>query len=367
MKKNILEITKELIRFKTVDGGNKETINCFNFIKQYFKPEIDSGKIVIRKYKKNNSISLVFSNSKSYSYDIVFAGHIDVVDADKKDFIPKVINDKLCGRGAADMKSEVAVMMVVFKEAVNEGIKKSLALILTSDEETGGQGAKYLLNEIRYRGKVAIVPDGGQGFELIIKEKGGYRFRVISQGKSAHASRAWLGENAILKLINFYKDLEKLFPPLKKIRALYQDGVSLNLGKIAGGKSINVVPDTAEMYLDMRYSEKSDKRKIIKAIKDLAKRYKLDFEIIKTIEMMDVNPKNYYLKKFKDVAEEILKRPIKIAKWAAASDARFFSNHHIPAIVIAPNCGNKHGQNEWVEINGLYKLYWILKKYIQEV
>lgn len=364
MQNEILEITKKLITFKTIDGNNKEIAACFDFIKKYFVPEIKSGKIIVKEYEKNGIASLVLANRETLKPDIILNGHIDVVDADKKDFIPKVINDKLYGRGAADMKSEVAAMMVIFKEAVNEGIKKPIALMLTSDEETSSQGAKYLLNEIGYRGKVAIVPDGGQDFKLIIKEKGGYRFRVISQGKSAHASRSWLGENAILKLINFYKDLEKLFPPLKRIKRLYQDGVSLNLGKIAGGKSINVVPDTAEMYLDIRYSEKSDKRKIIRAVKYLTKRYKLDFEIIKTIEIMDVNPKNYYLKRFKDIVEEILKRPIKITKWAAASDARFFSSCGIPVIIMAPNCGNKHGENEWVKIKSLEKFYEILKEFI---
>lgn len=364
----ILELTKKLISYKTINGNDKEIVRCFDFIKQFFAKEIKTGRIIVREYRNNNLISVVFSNTKTLKYDIILNGHIDVVSAENKLFTPLVKDDKLFGRGAADMKSQVAVLMAVFKEVINSGIDKSIALMLTSDEEIGGQsGVGYLVDKIGYKSKVVIAPDGGHNFELIIKEKGGFWIKITAAGKLVHGSRNWLGENAIEKLIIFYQALLKIFVPLKKIKALYQDGISVNLGRIQGGKSINAVPDQAEMYLDIRYSEKSDKIKIIKKIEQLARKHKVSFEVTDIVEMLEVSSNDQYLLKFKNIAEEIIGKKIEISKATGASDARFFSAKNMPVIIMVPNCGNKHGNDEWVEIKSLGKFYEIIKKYIEEI
>lgn len=368
MKNEILELTQKLISYKTITGNQKEIIACFDFINRYFSPEIKAQKIIAKKYEKNGHISLVFSNTNKTNFNILLNGHIDVVAANHKEFISRIKNNKLYGRGAADMKSEVALLMKVFKNSINSGIKKSMALMLTSDEEISGKsGVGYLINKIGYKSDIVIAPDGGHNFELVIKEKGGFWVKITAQGKSAHGSRPWLGENAILKLMRFYQELQKNFPALKKTKNLYQDGISLNMGKIQGGKNTNSVPDKAEMYLDLRYSEKKDKTRILKKTKQLAKKHKLTSEIIDRIEMLETNPQNPYLIKFIKIAEKIINRKIKISKATGASDARFFSANNIPVIIMTPNCGNKHSKNEWVNINSLDKFYRILKEYIQSV
>lgn len=368
MQNEILDLTRKLISFKTVNGNDKEFTECFGFIKNFFAKEIKSGKIIVKEYKKNNLPSIVFLNIDTLKPDIILAGHIDVVGADDKDFIPKIKNGKLFGRGTADMKSEVAVLMIAFREIIKSGTKKSIALMLTADEEmTGKSGAGYLINEIGYRSKAAIAPDGGHNFELVVKEKGGFWIKIAAKGKLSHGSRPWLGENAILKLIKFYQYLEKEFPPLKKTKLMYQNGVSLNLGKISGGKTINSVPDSAEMYLDLRYSDKKDRKGIIDVIKKLSRRHNMDFQITDIVEMLETDVNNDYIKKFQKVAAKIINRPIKIEKVTGGSDARFFSAKNIPVIIMVPNCGNKHGANEWVQIKSLEKFYRIIKEFLAQI
>lgn len=368
MQDEILDITKKLIGFKTVTGNDKEFAKCFGFIKNFFAKEIKSGRIIVKEYEKNNLTSIVFLNIDTLKPDIILAGHIDVVGADNKDFIPKIKAGKLFGRGAADMKSEVAALMIVFNEIIKSGTKESIALMITSDEEmTGKSGAGYLVNEVGYRSEIAIAPDGGHNFELVVKEKGGFWIKIIAKGKLSHGSRPWLGENAILKLMMFYRELEKIFPPLKKTKSLYQDGVTVNLGKFSGGKSVNAVPDRAEMYLDLRYSDKADKKRIIDVIKKISRKHKLGLQVTDIVEILETDPKNHYVKRFKTIAEKIIDKPIKIAKATGGSDARFFSAKNIPVIIMVPNCGNKHGASEWVEIKSLEKFYQILKYFLVEI
>lgn len=368
MQNEISDLSKKLIAFQTITGNTKEITACFDFIKTYFSEEIKSKKIIVKKYEKNNISSLVLSNSDTLSLDIILNGHIDVVDAESKDFASYIKNGKLYARGAADMKSQVATMMIILKKLVNNNFKKSIALILTSDEEAGGKnGAGYLIENIGYEGKLAIMPDGGENFELNIKEKGVLWVKISAKGKAAHGSRPWLGENAILKLINFYQEIGRSFPPLKKIKSVYQDGISMNLGKIQGGKSVNAVPENTEIYIDFRYSEKSDKNKILTIIKYSIKKHKLKLEIIEDMEVSITDQENFYLKSFRKIAEKIISRKMKITKSTGSSGSRFFSTKNIPVIITSPNYGNIHASNEWVEIKSLEKFYNILYTFINQL
>lgn len=368
MEKEIVDLTKKLMEFETVSGRNDQFTACFDFVKEYFSAEKMASRIFIEEYEKNGLRSVVLSNRRTIRPDIILNGHLDVVNADEQDFKPRIRSGKLLGRGSADMKSEVAALMIAFKEAVAGNINRSIALMLTSDEEQSGlNGVRYLLDEVGYRCKIAIIPDGGHNFELVVKEKGGFWIKVSAGGKSAHGSRTWLGENAILKLMNFYYEFEEKFPPLKKSKLLYQDGVSVNLGKISGGKSINSVPDSAEMFLDIRYSEKCHKSDILRTLKILSKKHRVKFEVTEVVEMLETDPKDPNLKKFKDIAKKTIYQPIRITKASGASDARFFSKLGIPVIIMTPNCGNKHGKDEWVEIKSLKKFYDILIKFLTNI
>lgn len=365
MQNQILGLTKKLIIFKTVTGNREEIAACFDFIKKYFEQEIKTGKIVAKDYDKNGVLSLVLANRDALKFDIILNGHIDVVNAEEKYFTPQIKSGKLLGRGAGDMKSQVATTMILFKEFMNSDKDKSIALILNSDEEVGGKyGAGYLVKNVGYRAKIVIAPDGGNNFDLDIKEKGLFWFKISAKGKAVHGSRTWLGENAILKLVKFYKELEKIFPPLGRTKNLYQDGVSVNLGKILGGKSVNAVPDSAEMYLDIRYSEKQDRQKIIDAIKKISRKNKVSYEIIDLAEMFETDPDNPYLKKFKAIAEKKLGRKIKIIKSTGAGDNRFFSERGMPVVIMGPNFGGEHSADEWLEIKSLEKFYRILKEFL---
>lgn len=366
MQKEIVELAKKLIAFKTVAGNTAEIAACFDFIKKYFTAEIKQGKIIVREYEKNGVLSLVLANSNTLNPDILLNGHIDVVNAESKDFTPYIKNGKLYARGAADMKSQIATMILALKEFVNNGAKKSIALMLTSDEEIGGKnGVGYLINDIGYKGKVAIIPDAGENFELNIKEKGVLWIKAIATGKSSHGSQPWLGENAIVKLIKFYENIQKKFPPLRKIKSAYQDGISMNIGKILGGKSVNAVPDHAEIYIDFRYSKKSDKNLIITALKTLTRKHKLIFEIIEDMDASETDPDNSYLKKFKSITEKIINKKMKFTKSTGCSCSRFFSTKNIPVILTSPNYRNIHADNEWIQIKDLDKFYNILMTFLQ--
>lgn len=359
--KKILEITKKLIKYKTTNNNYKEIEKCIDFIENIFK---NYHSVDIKRYNFNNYPSIVISNIKNnYYFDYILNGHIDVVPSNNPyAFKPKIENNRLYGRGAMDMKSQVAVMSVVMQNVLENRLNKKIALMITSDEEIGGfSGTGYLVEKQKYRAKCVVLPDDGFYNKITLEEKGVIHIKIITKGKSAHGSRPWLGENAIEKAIEIFKDIKKIFP------ANFDENKwinTLNLGKFYGGIATNVIPDQAELYLDIRFIKKNDKKEIIKKIKNILKKFeKTSFEILVEGYPLINKKNNLYIKKFLKIG---LKNKIKFSYHYGhgASDARFFAKYNIPVIMWRPKSSEAHIDNEWVDIKSLEKYYLILKDFI---
>jgi len=359
MEQKILNLTKKLIKIPSIKNNTKALHKIINFCGRYFVGK----EFIIEKLESNRKPSLVVLFKKTHSPELFLVGHLDVVEAEKSQFVPQKKGKRLYGRGAADMKGSCATMMVLMKDLGSFPLEKpSLGLILTTDEEIGGyDGVRYLLRDKKYSCKVAFVPDAGKNFKIITSEKGILHFKMIAKGRAAHGSRPWQGENAIDKLIVVYQRLRNVFPNPKNNNDWR---ISLNLGKIQGGDAVNKVADFAEAYLDLRYPENYNQKKIVRKIKKLASGLKI--EILTGGMPFYTSKNNSYILKYHKICRQILKRAPSFIKHPAASDARFFSEKKIPVILTAPIKGGEHGRYEWVDTESLEKLYNILKKFILE-
>ena len=146
-------------------------------------------------------------------------GHTDTVLAEPSEWehdpwSGAVIDGFLWGRGAIDMKSQVAAEAAAAASLAREGwrpTRGSLLLVAVADEETGGAlGAKWLTESHgeKVRCDMLLNEGGGQSFEyggkrfygVCCAEKGVFRFTVTTRGVAAHASTPQMGDNALLKL-----------------------------------------------------------------------------------------------------------------------------------------------------------------------
>ena len=355
LAKDLVQLTSRLIKYQTFDGNFKAKKNIIAFVKKQFVKE----NVYIKEYIQSEFPSIVITLKKEKSPDIFLNGHLDVVPALQDDFIPKIKNNKIYGRGSGDMKGDCAVMIEVMKYFAQQKNRPSLGLMLTTDEECGGRnGVEYLIKKEKYSAKIAIVPDGGQNLETIISnEKGGLRLRLRCYGRSAHSSRPYRGKNAIDELIQTYLKIRKIFPEIKE--GEWRD--SLNLSLIQGGDIINKVPDYAEASIDIRYVKEWDGDKIFQKIKEINP----NVEFI-TKSSVFIQPKNnLYIKQYKKIAEQELGKTVNFLKVAASSDARFFTKQGIPTILTKVSCNNIHAENEWVDIREMEIFYRILVNFIK--
>jgi acetylornithine deacetylase/succinyl-diaminopimelate desuccinylase-like protein len=148
---------------------------------------------------------------------LAFVGHTDVVPADPRDWthppFEGVVDDDgfLWGRGAVDMKNEVAARAVAMAELARSGFRPrgDLWLLAVADEEDGTAdvGMRWLL-EARpdIRPDLALNEGGGERLPLAdgrtvqmvsVGEKGTYPVRVVAVGEAGHASTPSVGDNAV--------------------------------------------------------------------------------------------------------------------------------------------------------------------------
>ena len=350
---NLLEELEKLIRFKTVHPNDEEMKNCLDAIKAYF---VDSG-LYIMEYSFNGDKSMVISNSLEKNLDIIFCGHVDVVPAAPEMFKIRREGSRLFARGAADMKSQVAVMMKLMLGT--QKLKNKIGFMITTDEERGGfNGVNYLLENHGYRAKVAIVPDGGFDFNLVVEEKGVLQLKLSFEGREAHSAYLWEGENALLRLYGIYQSLLLKFPNPED-KELWCS--SINLAKIVCENAINKVPQYGEMYLDIRHIYRDKKEDFLKVLREIDPKVKV--EVLAQGEAFICEESHPLVAQFSKLCEKVLGQKIKNTKVPSSSDARFFSSRGMPCIIMNPICGNLHREDEWVDLESLGSLFDIYEGY----
>ncbi len=344
---------KKLISFKTVSSDKKENKRALLWIKSQIPKKL-KPKIV----SYNGYYSLLAGSS---SPTLCLQSHVDVVPGNEEEFKPQIKNNKLYGRGAYDMKFAIACYLQILKKINLE--KHDIGLLITSDEEIGGfNGVKKVLED-GYSPKFCIIPDGEREWNIDKRAKGARHIKIISQGKSGHASRPWEGESAIHNLIDFLSELKKDFPSTKKEAFVS----TVNVGKIEGGDAPNRIADSVEAKIDIRFTSHKEDQRINQKIKLLKKKFKkIKTEEIVFVPLFDCDLRDSFFQKFKKIAKEN-GRKITTKPSHASSDARYFSQKNIPTVVTRPKGGGAHSEKEWIDIKDLHIFCKVLEKFIKEI
>ncbi|SNB63861.1 M20 family metallopeptidase [Thermoflexus hugenholtzii] len=172
---------------------------------------------------------------------------------------------RLYGPGVFDMKGGIAVLLGALQGLRTLGLHPPhrVRMLFTSDEETGSETSRPLIEEEARRSQLVLclepaLPDGS----LKTFRKGVGDFIVIAHGRSAHAGAdPQRGINAI----------EELAYQIMRLRALADPrrGTTVTVGVIRGGTRPNVVPEYAEMVVDVRVATRAEMDRMEKAFRSL--------------------------------------------------------------------------------------------------
>lgn len=351
----VVELTKTLISYRPVTS--KDINCCMDYCATWLR---EHGLVV--EVLENKGLKIIVANLQNNNNNlpnVVLNGHIDVVPGEESIFKPRIENGKLYGRGSYDMLGAVATMMVVMSDlAQKDGLKYNISLVLVPDEEKGGEdGTKFLVDN-GYLGDFVICGEP-TNYDISIQAKGVLQVKVTVKGKSAHASRPWLGENAIEKAMDTYKKIKNL-QCFKETNALFPKK-SFNISTINGGSVINQVPDLCSFDLDIRLLPEQSEEEIFKLIKSEVPN--AEVTLLKVGVPVTVNKNNIFVNRLKTIVGKVTKDDIRFIGQYGTADTRFYSEYGVPAVEFGPVGANHHGPDEFVYVKSLIDYKKILTEF----
>src|SRR5579859_1460123 len=205
-----------MVRFNTVNPPGNERA-CLEYLADYVGEAGFEVELLGESKERPSLVATLEGGADGPTLGLL--GHVDTVLADPTEWSHDpwsgdVEDGFLWGRGAIDMKSQVAAEAVAAASLAQQGWRPArgrLRLLFVCDEETGGAlGAKWLTEQHldKVRCDLLINEGGGEVFEydgrrrygVCVGEKGICRFMVTARGVAGHASLPRMGENALLNL-----------------------------------------------------------------------------------------------------------------------------------------------------------------------
>ena len=249
-----IELTRELIRFETINPPGNET-PCAEYLGGIL--EQAGFQIAYHPMAANRANLIARIGGGGARKPLCLSGHTDVVPLGAAPwsvppFGAEIADGKIYGRGSTDMKGGVAAIVAAAVDlAPRLGGTPGLVLVITAAEESGCEGANFLVGQDGVLGQAgAILIAEPTANRPLNGHKGVFRAEGRATGVTAHGSMPEQGENAVYKAARVIGKLERL--QLGDGRALKGGQPTLNVGWFHGGMNINSVPDEAKFGVDIR-------------------------------------------------------------------------------------------------------------------
>jgi len=302
---------------------------------------------------------------------VCFAGHTDVVPAGPLDqwhtdpFSPSVRDGKLYGRGAADMKSSIAAFVVAAEQFVAERPRHagSIALLITSDEEGPSvDGTVRVVERLKQRGETldfCIVgePSSAEalGDTVRIGRRGSLSAKLVAHGIQGHIAYPDQVRNPIHLLAPALAELvatewdrgNEDFPP-----------TSFQVSNLnAGTGAENVVPGSAVMLCNFRYSTASTEASLRARFEEVLRRHRVDCTVTWTLGGKPfLSSKGRLLEAVRRSVQAHAGRTPQLSTAGGTSDGRFIIDICPEVVELGPVNASIHKLNEHIELAALEQL-----------
>jgi acetylornithine deacetylase len=192
----------------------------------------------------------------------ILSGHMDVVPAGEAEwssdpFTLRSEGDRRYGRGTTDMKGFLACALAALPKLVASNLSRPIHLALSYDEEAGCRGVPHLIAALPHlcqKPLAAIIGEPSR-MQAVRAHKGKAAVRLEVIGRSGHSSQPHLGLNAVHAMAGVitkavaYGELLAEGPFDHNFEPPYS---SLQVGVIAGGQAVNIIPDRCTADIELR-------------------------------------------------------------------------------------------------------------------
>jgi acetylornithine deacetylase len=365
-----LDMLRRLVAFDTTSRGSN--LELIDFAREWLaRHQVESELVFDETGSKANLYATIGPPGIG---GIMLSGHTDVVPVDGQDwhsdpFAIRAADGKLFGRGTADMKGFIAVVLSWVPELAARQLRTPLHLALSYDEELGCRGVRRLIAALagrEDRPRLCIVGEP-TSMRPVIGHKGKRSFHGHVRGFECHSAMPHLGVNAVEAAAELVTELRAMARRKREEGPFDADYVppytTIHTGRISGGTALNIVPRECGFDFEYRLLPGDDAEAPIAALRAFAESRLLP-------EMRAVHPQAAIefaeLSAFPALATapeaEITQLALALTgangtgKVAFGSEAGLFQAAGIPTVVCGPgSIDEAHKPNEFVELEQIVR------------
>lgn len=325
-----------------------------------------------------NKTSNLWAKRGSEGPTLCFAGHTDVVPPgdvnlwQSPPFDPTVRDGFLYARGAADMKSAIAAMIIACQNFIAQypNHPSSLAFLITSDEEGPAlDGTQAVLKELQKRDEIpawCLVGEASSTDKLADTIKVGRRGTLTGyleiKGIQGHVAYPHLAKNPIHLALRPLQEIADWiwdegigpFPPTTLQFVNIQSGTGTN----------NVIPGNLKTNFNLRFSPKITPEDIQQIISSIMQKHDCEYDLkwVLSGKPFYTAPNSHLVKIVSNtITQEMGYTPIHSTA-GGTSDGRFFAEYGCEVVEVGPNNATIHQMNERIEIAELVQLAKLYEK-----
>jgi len=331
---------------------------------------------------ESNGVTNLWARKGTEAPVFVFAGHTDVVPAGplhhwvSEPFVPTQRDGKLYGRGASDMKTSIAAMVIACEEFIADhpGHRGSIAFLVTSDEEGPAvDGTAVVVDLLEERGETfdyCLVGEPTSSHVLGDTIKNGRRGslsgHLLIKGIQGHIAYPQLARNPI----------HQAAPALAELTAqVWDEGndyyapTSWQISNMAAGTgATNVIPGQLTIDFNFRFSTASTAEGLQARVHAILDRHGLDYDLDWTLSGQPfLTEKGTLSDTIRTAIEEELGVQAELSTTGGTSDGRFIARICPQVIEFGPPNASIHKIDEHIELRYIDPLKNIYRRTLERL
>ena len=360
-----LEMISRLVAMDTTSRNSN--LELIGFIGDYLgKLGVESRLVHDESGRKANLYATLGPDDKP---GIALSGHTDVVPVDGQDWSsdPWLLAERdgrLHGRGTADMKSFIAVVLTMAPEILRRKPKTPIHLIFSYDEEVGCVGVRRLIDMLRHQPVRPFACIIGEPTEMkvMVGHKGKMSLRCRVHGRECHSSLAPQGVNAVEYAALLIGRLRAMAERMAEEGPFDNNfdvaHTTIHTGVVHGGTALNIVPKDCAFDFEFRYVPGADPQALLNELRgyaesDLLPRMRavapeagFDWEPISAFPGLDTPVDSRIVDFVKS-----LTGANSVGKVAFGTEGGLFHEAGIPTVICGPgSIAQAHKPDEFIEI-----------------
>ncbi|MBM9401473.1 acetylornithine deacetylase [Gluconacetobacter azotocaptans] len=366
-----VEILDKIVSFNT--RSSLSNLDLMAFIREYAMANKAQVETLRHPTEGKEALRIVIGDVEAGG-GIAFAGHVDTVPAEGQAWTSDPfrlgrIGQRLQGRGAVDMKGFVACCLAAIPEIIKKNLDFPVHILLTYDEEVNAESAHLLMKDMAARNCLPDVCIVGEptGMDVVMAQKSKLVATVTISGRSGHSSDPDGGVNAIsvaCRVVCWLDDqAERLRTAERRDKGFSPPFSTINVGRINGGTSVNIIPDRAVFEVEWRGIPGDD---LHARLRDM--QHFIEADLIPGTRRngrecgVDVRIEGWYPTLQNDDNQDLAAWICRTIGTAArggvsyATEAGVYQGCGVPTVICGPgNIAQAHRPDEWIDIDQLRK------------